>query len=73
MTAFHSLVGEDPDQDSLLAAALGAARYRVVVKRPRKAPWLAGQKPALELAGKSSRFDIYTLKKMPERLPPAAL
>lgn len=69
MTAFHSLVGEDPDQDGLLAQALDAARYRVVVKRPRKAPWLAGQKPALALTGKSSRFDIYTLRKMPDRLP----
>lgn len=69
MTAFHSLVGEDPDQDVLLEQALAVARYRVVVKRPRKAPWLANQKPALELTGKSSRFDIYTLKKMPDRLP----
>lgn len=68
MTAFHALVGEDADQDLLLAQALAAARYRVVVKRPRKAPWLADKKPALVLEGKSSRFDIYPLKKLPDRL-----
>lgn len=71
MTAFHSLVGEDGDQDLLFAQAMQAARYRVVVKRPRKAPYLANEKPALEIAGKSSRFDIYPLKKMPEKLSPA--
>ncbi|BFM12311.1 class I SAM-dependent methyltransferase [Simiduia litorea] len=70
MTAFHSLVGEDLDQDLLLSQALEAARFRVVVKRPRKAPYLAGQKPALELAGKSSRFDVYPIKKMPDKLLP---
>ena len=70
MTAFHALVGEDMDQDQLLAQALAAARYRVVVKRPRKAPYLAGQKPALEISGKSSRFDVYPIKKMPDKLSP---
>nr|WP_221197182.1 class I SAM-dependent methyltransferase [Simiduia aestuariiviva] len=68
MTAFHTLVGEDDDQDALLSLALAQARYRVVVKRPRKAPCLAGREPALTLEGKSSRFDIYPLKKMPDGL-----
>lgn len=70
MAAFHELVGEDADQDALLAAAQSAARYRVVVKRPRKAPCLADSPPPLTLAGKSSRFDIYPLKKLPEPLAP---
>jgi len=70
MTAFHHLVGEDLDQDLLLSQALAAARFRVVVKRPRKAPYLAGQKPALAIAGKSSRFDVYPIKKMPDKLMP---
>ncbi len=69
MKAFHWLVGSDPDADQLLPLALAAARYRVVVKRPKLAPFLAGQKPSHQLLGKSGRFDIYTLKKMPDVLP----
>ncbi|MCK9504006.1 MAG: class I SAM-dependent methyltransferase [Porticoccaceae bacterium] len=65
MQIFQQLVGEDLDADGLLPLALTRARYRVVVKRPSHAPWLNGEKPAVTLAGKSVRFDIYPLKKMP--------
>lgn len=68
MKAFHDLVGADQDADSLLPLALAHVNYRVVVKRPRKAPFLNNQTPSYQLEGKSSRYDIYTLKKMPERL-----
>ena len=66
MALFHDLVGTDPDADNLLEPALDLAEYRVVVKRPKGAPELAGRKPSLSLAGKSSRFDIYTRKAIPE-------
>lgn len=59
MRVFRSVVGEDTDADALLAPALRAATRRVVVKRPRHAPWLAGRKPSLAQEGKSARFDIY--------------
>lgn len=59
MRVFRTVVGEDADADALLAPALGAATKRVVVKRPRHAPWLAGRKPSLSQEGKSARFDIY--------------
>lgn len=68
MLAFHSLVGKDDDADQLLPLALSAVNYRVVVKRPRKAPFLNNQTPSFQLEGKSSRFDIYTIKKMPDKL-----
>lgn len=68
MQAFHRLVGADTDADDLLAPALAVARYRVVVKRPRKAPDLAGRPPSHRVEGKSSRFDVYALQKLPERL-----
>lgn len=68
MRTFHWLVGVDADADDLLAPALAAARYRVVVKRPRKAPDLAGRSPSHRVEGKSSRFDVYALQKLPERL-----
>ena len=41
------------------AAALALASHRVVVKRPRKAPAIAGPRPGYTLEGKSSRYDIY--------------
>lgn len=69
MRLFHSLVGPDADADELLPAALAKARYRVVVKRPRKAPTLAQRAPSYQLEGKTSRYDIYALHKLPERLP----
>ncbi|WP_020210510.1 class I SAM-dependent methyltransferase [Gilvimarinus chinensis] len=68
MKAFHSLVGADEDADHLLQGALAAARYRVVVKRPRNAPDLAQQAPSYRLEGKSGRFDIYARQKFPEAL-----
>lgn len=65
MTLFRELVGADDDAPALLAAALETARYRVVVKRPRLAPPIAGPEPDLQLNGKSSRFDVYTRRKLP--------
>ncbi|MGH1484629.1 MAG: class I SAM-dependent methyltransferase [Cellvibrionaceae bacterium] len=72
MLAFQSIVGGDTDAGDLLSRSLLKTRYRVVVKRPRKAPSIDQQypdsdlpKPGLVLAGKSSRFDIYPLSKMP--------
>ncbi len=68
MAAFHSIVGADEDADALLPLALTRVNYRVVVKRPRKAPFLNGQTPSYQLEGKSSRYDIYTIKKLPDQL-----
>lgn len=68
MRAFHCLVGRDEDAGELLAQALSVTRYRVVVKRPRKAPDLAGIAPSHRIEGKSSRFDVYARQKLPERL-----
>jgi len=64
MRLFRPLVGDDDDAPELLAAALTLASHRVVVKRPRKAPALAGPKPGYTLEGKSSRFDIYPLRSL---------
>ena len=62
MLAFRELVGYDSDDRELLAAALKVARYRVVVKRARKAPTIEGPAPTYTVDGKSSRYDIYALK-----------
>ncbi|MCB1668711.1 MAG: class I SAM-dependent methyltransferase [Porticoccaceae bacterium] len=65
MQVFHQLVGENNDADQLLAEALVKARYRVVVKRPAHAPILGNREPGYSLKGKSTRFDIYPIKKLP--------
>lgn len=64
MRLFRPLVGDDLDAPALLAAALALASHRVVVKRPRKAPAIEGPKPGYSLEGKSSRYDIYPLRKL---------
>ena len=64
MRLFRPLAGDDDDAPQLLAAALALATHRVVVKRPRKAPAIAGQLPGYALEGKSSRFDIYPKKSL---------
>lgn len=56
------IVGDDLDADNLLTIARKVATRRVVVKRPRTAPYLSGIKPHSEQVGKANRFDIY----MPE-------
>lgn len=59
MSAFKYLVGKDEDAHDLLEVARTKARYRVVVKRPRIAGFVAGEKPSFSIEGKSSRFDVY--------------
>lgn len=59
MAAFQALIGGDPDADALLAPARQLAGKRVVVKRPRHAPHLAGVKPNFVFEGESTRFDGY--------------
>ncbi len=58
MDLFQDLLGGDEDADALLAPARRLCP-RVVVKRPRLAPPLAGQQPTHVLSGKSVRFDVY--------------
>jgi 16S rRNA (guanine1516-N2)-methyltransferase len=64
MKLFRSLVGADVDEDKLWARADALARCRIVVKRPAKAPPLAGKAPSYVLAGKANRFDIYVKAKV---------
>ena len=61
MRLFRDLVGEDPDADRLLEAALAAAAKRVVVKRPRGAPPLGDRKPSFTVESKSTRYDVYVV------------
>ena len=63
MRALQLLLGDDRDSGALLEAALARAARRVVVKRPRRAGWLAGEQPSACVESKTTRYDIYvTLK-----------
>lgn len=64
MRVFRELAGNDDDAPRLLEAALDMATHRVVVKRPRKAPPLAGPAPRHVLEGKTSRYDLYVHRAM---------
>ncbi len=59
MRALRAMVGDDMDAPALLAAALDCAKKRVVVKRPKGAPPLAGPKPSGDIASKNTRYDLY--------------
>ncbi|MDC0173200.1 class I SAM-dependent methyltransferase [Gammaproteobacteria bacterium] len=65
MQAFQNIVGGDDDADALLKLAIDSARYRVVVKRSTNAEFLADLPPTYSLTGKSTRFDIFALRKIP--------
>lgn len=60
------LAGDDGDQAELLSLARRASRHRVVVKRPRHAPSLAGRPPNGALSGRTVRYDLYA----PEEVDP---
>lgn len=67
MRLFRELAGDDNDAPRLLEAALDVATYRVVVKRPRKAPPIAGPAPQHTLEGKTSRYDLYVHRSLTRR------
>ena len=64
MAFFRDLVGHDEDADALLPQAMHLARYRVVVKRPKGAPYLNDQEPSYRIDGKSGRFDVYVKRSL---------
>ncbi len=59
MQLFHRLVGRDEDADALFERGRQLALKRLVVKRPRKAPPLAGMRPSGRIEGKTTRYDLY--------------
>jgi 16S rRNA (guanine1516-N2)-methyltransferase len=58
------LLGDDPDQASLLGPAQRAAQRRVVVKRPLAASEL-GPTPSGSQRGRTVRYDIYPPQEVP--------
>ncbi len=46
-------------EDELLSAAFSTGAKKIVVKRPLKGPYLAGQKPNHSISGKAIRYDCF--------------
>ena len=59
MRILRQLVGGDDDSPELFALAQAVASRRVVVKRPKGAPWLTAAKPSHAINMPNSRFDVY--------------
>jgi 16S rRNA (guanine1516-N2)-methyltransferase len=61
MALFQWLLEQDEgdDEDELWRWAMAANVARVVVKRPPRAPCLAGSTPSHTISGKSVRYDVY--------------
>lgn len=64
MALFHQLVGKDDDAKQVINLALPKALKRIVVKRPRLAECLL-PKPAFQITGKSTRYDVYLPQNSP--------
>lgn len=67
MALFQRLLerATDPqDAQELLLWALRQDVARIVVKRPAKAPQLAGRVPTHSVSGKSVRYDVYVQRKL---------
>ena len=61
MRVLRGLAGNDQDVEDLFKIAIGCARNRVVVKRPRLAETLGDTTPSHAITGKTSRFDVYLI------------
>ena len=59
MRLFQLLPGTRDSADDLLPLARQVTRQRVVVKRPAKAPWLAGIEPGMAIHSPKMRYDVY--------------
>lgn len=59
MQLFRQLLGPDLDSEQLLDAGLSRALKRVVVKRPAKAPPIAGRSPSAHISSPNTRYDLY--------------
>lgn len=59
MRLLHQLAGPDTDSERLLIIARSTALKRVVVKRPKSAPFVGNQKPTTSIESKNTRYDIY--------------
>lgn len=59
MRLLQQLTGPDEDSEDLLYIAKKRVKQRLVVKRPKSAPFIAMQQPNLSINSKNTRYDVY--------------
>lgn len=66
MHLLRRFLHNEPTQDwhKILTLAKTIATYRVVVKRPRHAPFLADTPADYSIEGSANRYDVYTIRAM---------
>ncbi len=65
MRLIRDIVGTDPDAVQLMQVALDSAQNRVVLKWPLRAEPMPGiRKPSHQIAGKSTRYDVFVKAKI---------
>lgn len=57
----HSLEQPCDVEEQLLSAAIAARPKKIVIKRPKKGPFLAGRTPSYTIDGKAVRYDCIVL------------
>lgn len=58
----HEFISPCEEEEILMDAALNSGARKIVVKRPLKAPFLAGVKPNYSVKGKNIRYDVILSK-----------
>lgn len=67
MQILHQLLSDDEvDEKLLFSTCFAAARSRLVIKRPIKAPAFAEISPQHQVLGKTVRYDLYVKQAIPE-------
>lgn len=61
MRLLHQLAGPDMDSEQLLNIARQRAKKRVVIKRPKSADFVGGEKPSVSIESKNTRYDVYVI------------
>ena len=67
MQLLQQITDSSSDSSGLLEMAVRYAVYRVVVKRPIKGDYLEDTRPSFSLKGRSTRFDVYSIKSLVHR------
>lgn len=66
MQILHELLEDDgADPQQFFASCWSAARSRLVIKRPAKAPLFSDEKPSHQIVGKAIRYDVYVKGALP--------
>lgn len=66
MQILHQLLEDDKtDSIQLFTSCWSAARSRLVIKRPAKAPLFTDEKPSHQIVGKAIRYDVYVKSSLP--------